>query len=262
MNQRNTQWKSIWDLRLLIGIGMMICFLYSISAFADTYNFYFPSQKQKNKTATSPVETTTNSSEEEQPAEEKSVATETENVAPDKNTQQVKAVSNGQPITINNTNNITVPVYTPVAQPENRTTETISKKHSSFPPWKFSLSTIYQKNPQWGALVGLGLGLGKMFGFNLYLGTESISEFRAAHLMTGLDLEVIPLRIGFTDELRVWELGVLAGFSTSHRVDGNIGSLHGGVRTSLNLTESFGLTAAVRANLGYTQFETGIISRF
>lgn len=261
-----------------VSLGLLMA---SVNAYSDTYNFYFDKKKkgQEAEESESQKEEVVEKKEEEQ--------------------KQVVNVPSGQtPIVIHNNNHVgnvtadqTAPVVTPpapIVTPPPVEGPTLSsgtnladslERPSARSPWKISLSamvvaeemdrayssqgvlTSYNSmEPTVGGLVTLGYSFSRSVGVNLYGGLR-VAESAQSDFHAGVDLEVLPFRIPISKDVDLFELGFLFGGSTAMAAYDNIGSLHIGVRTNINVASSFGLTAAARANLGYVMVEAGISAR-
>ncbi len=275
MNQRYI-WQLWVALVCLFIMGM------SVSAYSDTYNFFFKKGKKQESQKQSSEE------EEEGGDGEESKPQVANSPAPTAAQGGQAVTANGKsPIVINNynQNNNGVPSPKPdIAQAsEPSLPEKLSNQLHTFltrpererSPWKLTLAvpvingnrtyTYYNgqtettgsyRSTHWGALVGLGYNFSQGLAANLYGGAGLDYKW-----MAGLDLELIPFRIPVSETLNILELGFIVGGSTLAAAPGNIGSLHGGARISVNPSNQFGLTGSVRGNLGMWIAEVGLTTR-
>jgi hypothetical protein len=115
-----------------------------------------------------------------------------------------------------------------------------------------------------GGLATLLYDLGRLFAVSLYAGPRGEHRMR---VHVGGDLEFVPLRLAVSARHNLLELGILAGASTAmwspteSGPHGNPITFHAGGRFILNIVPEFGLTIAMRVNLGYGMGEAGILAR-
>lgn len=256
--------------------------LFSVSAFAGVYNFYFGDKGKKHKAA------------QQIDADEEKEDTE-ESGGDEGDRDTVKASGGQQPIVINNVNNNDnvnkqvngTSIPQPAAVPVNPPTLTeapplvpftphesraIVSTPSRILPIRFWLGagTIHEDhrarhNSVHGGtagIIGLGYQLSKPFAIDLYGGAFPLDE-RHKYGYGGLDLSFLPFRIPITERWDLFQLGFLVGVSTlSPATPDNIGSIHGGVRANLNLGERFTMMGQAKANLGSTQLELALVTHF
>lgn len=272
-----------WKLAALIVTGLSL--ILSVSAYSDTYNFYFDKKKNKKQVEeTKPEEETAS----EETGEEK--AENDGEIAP--SNADSKVYRAGQvPIIINNTNTNTVnpgnsvtpmeQAVTPIA-PVNPVAElsssaTVEPVASQFKPshWRLGTSVVrytpqnvypLDSNARYGGLVSLAYDNHRGIALNLYshllLAGSGRKDTGDVHL--GADLEILPIRSGMYSvgrEYTVFELGPVIGASTLMAQGNNLVSLHVGGRMNWYFNETMGVTFVARANLGYVMFDSGILVR-
>jgi hypothetical protein len=106
-----------------------------------------------------------------------------------------------------------------------------------------------------GGLVEVGYFFNREIGLNLYGAAKS--EYPS--LLAGLDLELLPIRMSVGRIEDFIQIGFILGASTTVPYGSeNFASMHVGARALINLGERWGVTAGVRANLGYIMGDVGI----
>jgi hypothetical protein len=279
-------------------IGMAL----SVSAFSDTYNFYFSKPKKNAQNAPAA----------EQDDPDDATDSGTSPAVPPVTTQPagsgaVGVTPNGQsPIIINNNNNIhlpqgepagpaapaTAPLVAPPAPPGDPAKLTAPALSASLTapgearaPWRFGLGAVYfiggttVQGPIYdseyygeatgegsvhtlGASVSLGYFFVPAFGINGYVAGLLNSGGTGNGVMAGGDLEFAPFRLT-VGNLDVLELGLLAGANKYlYTTFDDDVFFYAGARVSLNLDRHFGLTASVRTNFSAAMLEGGIITHF
>lgn len=281
---------------VVVALVFLLLMGFSLSAFADTYNFYFSKKNKHQQEASSDEDSEKKDEDQPPPAAEPKPAP-----APAKSDggQTITTAPGQNPIIVNNYNNNSVGNNTlglpsnadlatqvpmtpppqhkapeptplpPVSEPPPASDEHASLSTTAFEPpheklskWKLGVGVVAfsnQSTPMAGEL-SLGVYFTRAVGLMAYggAGYES-SELRNGYM--GLDLEIRPFRLSITDNYDLFQFGFLVGASTLGAVDGNPASAHVGARFDLNLGTRFAVTAATRANLGYVMFEAGIITR-
>ncbi len=245
--------------------------LYPISAFADTYNFYFPKQKQK-----PPVSQQDNKSPDD--TSTKNDTDNTENPASDSNASDNRdSKTERAPIIIHNHN--TVNTQSPSIVPPTQTASletSLQGPRSAISPIRFGLSGIYLPKKDvssfpfgfesvttksYGGMVSLGYLCSSSFTINGYFGAHQSSNPRQMLYHMGMDGEIYPFANNAPWELNPFDLGVVLGASTDFMTDGHVGDVHAGSRLSINFSPKFGLTGVGRIGTNAIMIEAGIISR-
>ncbi|OFZ83189.1 MAG: hypothetical protein A2583_01880 [Bdellovibrionales bacterium RIFOXYD1_FULL_53_11] len=120
----------------------------------------------------------------------------------------------------------------------------------------------------YGGVVGIGYQFTKDLGINAYGGGTRVNDafpYRGTvhkpAFFAGGELEVMPVRISLGRFEDLLQFGAMIGASSFRRSEENIGSLHAGLRLNLNFGHGWGLSTAVRGNLGYLQSEAGLLIR-
>lgn len=219
---------------------------------------------------------------------------------PNTNTQTFTVPATQQPIIINNTNNVGYPVAAPVPVPDPKpvpltepaplptTVEPQARVSTIVLPnykeptrsnWRMGISSILlmteaQKayssygtlqtydshSNSWGALVTLGWDVTRVIGFNFFGGATYNSDFKTAHGHYGGELQLMPLRIPLA-KFDLMEFGFVGGASNILAAKDNSVSLHIGGKVNVNFSQNYGMTAALRGNLGFYLFEAGFVAR-
>lgn len=244
---------------------VFLFFILCIVAKADTYNFYFDDKKKK----------TADSGEQEEPPAPAPVPTSP-------SSQTVTVPSGTQPMIINNT--VTVPsvVPAPVAAPTAavplRTVndpsaalamEQVAEMEAKRPSrWELAVSAVainldslgsaFDKNrTDHGVAGAISFRILDSLGLRLYGGIQGGNESKP---FAGFEADFIPIRTSISHH-NVLELGLIAGASTLMASFDHIGTLHGGVKSSLFLTETLGIVVLARGNMGYGMGECGLVVR-
>jgi hypothetical protein len=108
-----------------------------------------------------------------------------------------------------------------------------------------------QGNDSYTSTYGGGYPYGGNYGYGSY---SSTPEF-----FFGAELELLPIRISIGRFENLLEIGLLGGGSTIAASYDNVFTFHGGGIVNVNLGEHWGLTGAVRGNLGYVMGSAGLI---
>jgi hypothetical protein len=269
-------------------IIFLVFVLFSWAARADTYNFYFEPKNKGAKPAAQVQEDETPTPQPEPTAQPPAVSP-----AP---TYSASPSQSQQPVIINN--NVSVPnhfSYPPPASapaaapaavapseeaPSPSSTAEVSPPSEKSKKWSLTLSamgssssstsstsstlgtvTDEMKQKLSGVLVAAAYRLSAGLEGRLYGGAYEESGLNSSsqgHLIAGLDLDFLPFRFGWGG-MNFLELGFILGASTLNAAPGNIASLHAGLRGNLNLSQNWGFTAGIRANLGAATGEIGIV---
>ena len=271
------------DRSALVWPAVMVVILFAlfgaaVRGYGDTYNFFFGKKDKKHQVEAAEKD----ANQEDGDSDESRSDSNDAPAAASEKTDSAKAPQ--APIIINNINNndnTNRNVFTPTAHAVQRPEEA-AKNHAEQEEDEFvgraSLEKPPAHRPQWnftfsgvggverfdslrltggGPMVTLGLSAMRFLDWNFYAGgIYSIND--VALPFAGLDLELTPFRIRFAETWDLFRLGFFAGGSTLAAVPENMGSLHGGVRASIHLGPAFGITASLRANLGYIMAEGGI----
>ncbi len=238
---------------------------------AETYNFFMGNQKAKKAHVAQADADDDDTDEEEKPVTQKK-------------SDSLRMSKNGQPLIINNVNNNTSSIKNIVGGSGRAITKRETNSNGSeegdagiaasiepkklFPPFRFSLTAtgakasssdfVYDNGDSVGLLLGLGWAPSRLVEWKAFAGVQQGITHGGTTPYVGTDLEFTPFRIGFADTWDLFRLGFFAGASTLAAAPENIGSFHFGTRATVQLGAGFGVTAGVRANMGYVMFEGGL----
>ena len=109
-----------------------------------------------------------------------------------------------------------------------------------------------------GGAIGIAFFPTRGLGLNLWGGSYDAGRSSLGRGFAGADLELLPLRVSLGKWENAIEGGILLGASTLRAAHGNVATAHAGARIAFNLGDTFSVTAAGRANLGYLMGEAGI----
>ncbi|MBI3543486.1 MAG: hypothetical protein HY075_09465 [Deltaproteobacteria bacterium] len=113
-----------------------------------------------------------------------------------------------------------------------------------------------------GMQVGAGVALSETLRLGAFFGQALArgSDERSASFFGG-EGRVLPLHVPMGHSTRMLDLGLVAGFSTFHKVQGNPGSIFVGPMVSARVTKACSIVGAVRANLGSVSADAGVSIR-
>ncbi len=218
----------------------------SYVAYGATYNFYFNNTEQGPNSTASPSLTVTDGKATSTGADKTNVPTPapaSETLAP------------APSPTATTTTSAQVSALAPEADgPRKRKWRIAALGHAQDRDNAFDMS--YSKL---GSGVSVGFFPIRELGLSLTAGATRIEKNPEAFALAELDF--IPIHIALGSWENAIEGGVIGGFNTIRRVNGNAGSLHAGARVGINFSESFGLTASYRLNAGLRMAEAGIVIR-
>lgn len=260
-------------------LSVMSLFL-ATSAYADTYNFFFSKKKSKNK-----VE----AQQQEESSDDENTNPAPANAAVQKDTVQIQPSQGQSPIIINNnlasnpspttptvpapTAPVVTPSQAPIANSAYATDPLVTRvdmKPISTGLFRRGLflgagltlgagasysGTYYYYAAPSHLTVDFGYAFSKLFAMNAFGGISPVSLSSA---YGGIEGTLYPLH-SHHEGYDTFDLGLVAGASTIATAPGNILSAHLGLRTNLNFSEVFGLTATIRGNAGYSLFQAGFV---
>ncbi|MBI1862281.1 MAG: hypothetical protein HYR96_15310 [Deltaproteobacteria bacterium] len=256
-----------WKIILLVVCGG----LFTIDAFAGTYNFYFSDKNKKHK---------------EESVDSDDSGTDEKSEPFNPSSDSVKTTVGREPIIINNVNNNDntnknvlgqpVPAYQPPAVStgpvvpdvsSNTSEERVVEASPRQNKFRFRLAAGYANQKVNGAVgsIGLGYQISKTVAIDGYAGAvgEALySDQKFRYPYAGIDLIWMPFRLSFTESWDLVQLGFIAGGTTLVPRQDNIGTLHGGVTAALSLGPNFSIVGACKANLAFVDLEAGIVTRF
>lgn len=255
-------------------IALLVCGgLFTINAYAGTYNFYFSDKNKKHK--------------------EEAVETDAENESDEQESKQpasndpVKTAASQQPIIINNVNNNDNTNKNVVGQPVPQSTgpsavpavasvspaapeppsfsEAVVERPSRPNKFRFRLAGghMNQKVDRYVGTIGFGVQIAKTFAIDAYGGGLMGSNMnQKIQPYAGIDLTWTPFRLSFTESWDILQVGFVLGGTTLQARSDNVGTLHGGFAANLSLGPNFSLFSTLKANLAYVGIEGGIVTRF
>lgn len=275
----NTFKRMSWPVGVMM--ATLLSLLLSVSAYADTYNFYF---KKK------PGE-----------GQEESAVSTSEEKKPEQNTLAVpKSSGSDQPIVIHNINNVgrdsaqkeePKPVApAPIQNERNYESHSnykadyrrldLRERERKTSPWRFGVGaalvfqdvqksylssglvqTYNDMEGQFGGIFSLALALSDNMNLNSFGGGQYSDFENQVQFMYGGELEILPFRIPLKRGVDLVQFGFLGGISNLMTSPEHQHTVHAGAKLNINFGHSFGITATGRANLGYVMFDAGIITR-